>query len=76
MSLVRVKKLYKVRYIMREPTELDAALDNPVATITKTVEAWSRWDAWEICRVELGLSKQEARHWTREGVPVLSVEEL
>lgn len=73
---IRVKKLYRVRYLMREPTELDAVLQNPVATITKLYEAYTRAEAWEAARVELQLSVQEARHLTPQGVPTLSVEEM
>ena len=76
MPLIRVKKLYRVRYIMRAPTELDAFLENPVATITKLYEAYTRAEAWEAARVELQLSVHEARHLTPQGVPTLSVEEL
>jgi hypothetical protein len=74
--VVRVKKLYRIRYIVREPTEFDAVLSNPVATITKLYEAYTRAEAWEAARVELQLSVHEARHLTPQGVPTLSVEEL
>ncbi len=76
MPLIRTKKLYRVRFIVREPTELDRLLSEPVATITKLYEAYTRAEAWEAARVELQLSVTEARHLTRDGVPVLTVEEL
>lgn len=74
--LVLSKKLYRVRFIMREPTEYDAIHQNPVATLTKLYEALSRAEAWEAARVELQLTNHEARRLTREGTPTLSVEEL
>jgi hypothetical protein len=61
---------------MRAPTELDAVMGNPVATITKLVEAYTPAEAWEACRCELQLSVADARHLTPQGVPTLSVEEL
>ena len=73
---IRTLKWYRVRYIMRAPTEIDRLLQNPVATITKTRLAYTRAEAWEACRVELQLSVSEARHLTPDGVPTLSVEEL
>ena len=76
MPLIRVKHLYRVRYILREPTEYDALLQNPIATITKLYDAYTRASAWEMARRELGLSNHEARRLTRQGTPTLSVEEL
>jgi len=76
VPLIRSKRLYRLRYIVREPTELDRALANPVATITKLYEAYTPAEAWEAARVELQLSVHEARHLTPQGVPTLSVEEL
>jgi hypothetical protein len=71
-----VKKLYRVRYVMREPTELDAKLRNPVASITKIYEAYTRAQAWEAARVELQLSRADACRRTPQGVLTLTVEEL
>lgn len=76
LSLIRVRKLYRVRYIVREPTPLDAELENPVATITRIAEAYTSAEAWEAARVELQITVQEARHLTPQGVPTLSVEEM
>jgi hypothetical protein len=76
MPLVRVKRLYRVRFIVREPTELDALLRDPVATITKIYEAYSRAEAWEAARVELQLSRVEACRRTPQGVLTLTVEEV
>lgn len=74
--LVRSLKLYRVRFIMREPTELDEALEHPVATLTKLYEAYSRAEAWEAARLELQLSLVVACRRTPQGVPTLTVEEL
>ena len=76
MPLIRSKRLYRARFICREPTELDAALGNPVASLTKLLEAYTPAEAWEAARVQLCLTPTEARRRTAEGVPVLSVEEL
>ena len=73
---VRSLKLYRVRYIIREPTELDATLENPVATLTKLYEAYTRAEAWEAARQEMQLSLVDACRRTPQGVPTLSVEEL
>jgi hypothetical protein len=76
MPLIRTKKLYRVRFVMREPTELDRLLSEPVATITKLYEAYTRAEAWEAARVELQLSRTEACRRTADGVNVLTVEEV
>jgi len=76
MPLIRSKKLYRVRFVVREPTELDRLLSEPVATITKLIEAYTRAGAWEAARVELQLSVAEASRSTKDGVPVLTVEEV
>jgi hypothetical protein len=61
MPLIRSKRVFKIRFIWREPTELDAALGNPVATMTRLWEAYTPAEAWEAARVELGLSLADAR---------------
>lgn len=73
--LVRTLKLYRTRYIVREPTELDRLMGEPVATITKLWKCYSRAEAWEAARVELQLSRAEACARTADGVNVLTVEE-
>jgi hypothetical protein len=75
MPLVRTLKLYRCRFVMREPTELDRLLSEPVATITKLYAAYTRAEAWEAARVELQLSRADAVRRTPDGVPVLTVEE-
>ena len=76
MPLIRTKKLYRVRFIVREPTEYDVSGEPVIATITKLYQAYTRAEAWEAARLELQLSDHEARHLTPQGVPTLSVEEL
>ena len=76
MPLIRVKKLYRVRFIVREPTEVDHLWGKPVATLTKLYEAYTRAEAWEAARQELQLSPVDACRRTPQGVPTLSVEEL
>lgn len=61
MPLIRSRRVFKVRFIWREPTELDAALGNPVATMTRLYEAYTPAEAWEAARVELALSNADAR---------------
>ena len=60
MPLIRTLKLYRCRFVMREPTELDRLLSEPVATITKLYEAYTRAEAWEAARVELQLTRYTA----------------
>lgn len=72
--LILAKHLYKVRYVLREPAPED--FRNDVCTWVKYVEAYTAAAALEECRVELGLTRQEASRRTAAGVPVLSVEEL
>lgn len=65
MPLIKTRKHYKVRLLMREPTWFERALyaagftrfRDPVATLVKEYLAWSAAEALEAARVEMGLER-------------------